>query len=117
MICVWIAYDPQVFREALIHLLRKLESVEVVENPSEKVDVGIFRLADTGKLQDFFLHKTLPQAKMIVFSPRGDQAYIRLPGETNWQKVRPFGMSQLIGEIQAGRGRCLLGFKNQPITP
>jgi hypothetical protein len=117
MICVWIAYDPRVFREALVHFLSKLDNVEVVENASEKVDVGIFRLADTGQLQDFFLHKSLPQAKMIVFSPRGDQAYIRLPGETIWKKVSPFGMSQLVGQIRAGRGKCISDLKNQTVSP
>ena len=116
MICVWIAYEPQVFREALVQLLSKLENIEVVENASDTVDVGIFRLSDTGKLQDFFLHKTLPQAKLIVFSPRGDQAYIRLPGETIWTKARPFGMSQLVGEIQAGRGKFILRMKDQTPT-
>jgi len=107
MTCVWIAYEPLVFREALIHLLDSLDCIEVVENASEKVDVGIFRLADTGQLQDFFLHKSLPQAKMIVFSPRGDQAYIRLPEETSWKKVCPFGMSRLLAEIQAGRSKII----------
>jgi hypothetical protein len=106
--CVWIAYEPQVFREALIHLLSRLESVSIVEKISDDVDVGIFRLADTGKLQDFFRHKTLPQAKLIVFSPRGDKAFIRLPGEASWKKVHPFGMSQLLAEIQAGRDKSLV---------
>jgi hypothetical protein len=114
MICVWIAYDPQVFREALVHVLSKLDNVEVVENASEKVDVGIFRLADTGQLQDFFLHKSLPHAKLIVFSPRGDKAFIRLPGETIWIKVRPFGMSQLVSEIRAGRSIDLAD-KTKPV--
>jgi hypothetical protein len=117
MICVWIAYDPQVFREALVHFLSKLESIEVVETASEKVDVGIFRLSDTGELQDFFLHKSLPQAKMIVFSPRGDQAFIRLPGENIWKKVRPFGMAELVNEIRTGRGKCVLDLKNQTVFP
>jgi len=108
MTCVWIAYEPLVFREALIHLLSRLDSVKIVETPSKDVDVGIFRLSDTGKLQDFFLHKSLPQAKLIVFSPNGDQAFIRLPGETNWKRVRPFGMSQLINEIRTGRNQNLI---------
>jgi hypothetical protein len=116
MICVWIAYEPQVFREALVQLLSKLENIEVVENASDTVDVGIFRLSDTGKLQDFFLHKSLPQAKLIVFSPRGDQAFIRLPGETIWKKACPFGMSQLVGEIQAGRRKCILRIQDQTTT-
>lgn len=115
MICVWIAYEPLVFREALIHLLSKLECVEVVENASEKVDVGIFRLADTGQLQDFFLHKSLPQAKLVVFSPRGDQAFIRLPQETSWKMVRPFGMSQLVAEIRTGRDKTALDNKTRPV--
>jgi hypothetical protein len=115
MTCVWIAYDPRVFREALIHLLSKLDCIEIVENASEKVDVGIFRLAETGQLQDFFLHKSLPQAKMIVFSPRGDQAFIRLPEETRWRRVRPFGMSQLVSEIRAGREKCISDLTNQTV--
>jgi hypothetical protein len=117
MICVWIAYDPQVFREALVHFLRNLDSVEVVDNASEKIDVGIFRLSDTGELQDFFLHKSLPQAKLIVFSPRGDQAFIRLPGESNWRKIRPFGMAELVNEIRTGRGKSVVDLKNQTVTP
>jgi len=108
MICVWIAYEPLVFREALTHLLGSLDSIEVVEKYSDKVDIGIFRLAETGQLQDFFLHKSLPQAKMIVFSPCGDQAYIRLPMETNWEKVCPFGMTQLVAEILAGRNKRMM---------
>jgi len=114
MICVWIAYEPLVFREALVHLLSKLDCVEVVENASDRVDVGIFRLSDTGQLQDFFLHKSLPQAKLIVFSPRGDQAFIRLPGESIWKMVRPFGMSQLVAEIRTGRNKIVLD-KAKPV--
>ncbi len=110
MTCVWIAYEPLVFREALIHLLSKLDSVEIVERASDKVDVGIFRLADTGQLQDFFLHKSLPQAKLIVFSPRGDQAFIRLPEGSIWRKVCPFRMAQLIAEIRAGRTVSISNF-------
>jgi hypothetical protein len=112
---VWIAYDPLVFREALIRLLSQLDYVEVVDNPSVGVDVGIFRLADTGQLQDFFQHKSLPDAKLIVFSAKGNQAFIRLPGEKNWKSVKPFGMPQLITEIEASRERCKRATKNEVI--
>lgn len=100
---VWVAYDPQVFREALIHSLAKLEGVEVVEDAGEGIDIGIFRLAATGQLQNYFLYNSLPTAKLIVFSPHGDKAYIRLPGTTHWDEVSPFGLNQLAAEIQAGR--------------
>ena len=100
---VWVAYDPYLFQEALTSILGKLGSVEFLDSPSDEVDIGIFRLAETGQLQDFFQHGSLLGAKMIVFSPHGDQAYIRLPGETGWKGSSPFGMEELVAEIQAGR--------------
>jgi hypothetical protein len=103
MIRVWIAYEPLIFREALISLLSRLDSVEIIDDISMGVDVGIFRLAATGQLQSYFRPRPLPNAKMIVFSPRGDRAYIRLPKEAKWTEIEPFSMAQLIAEICAGR--------------
>jgi len=99
---VWVAYDPYLFREALTSLLSQIDQVEIVENHSEDIDIAIFRLAETGQLQDFFLHKSLPKVKMVVFSPRGDRGFIRLPGETGWKDFSPFGMDHLVAEIMAG---------------
>ncbi len=96
---VWIAYEPLVFRDALMKVLGQLETVEVVENASDAVDVGVFRLAETGMLQDFFHHMPLPQAKLIVFSAHGDRAFIRQPGAASWKEVQPFGMPQLVAEV------------------
>ncbi len=96
---VWIAYEPLVFREALIKVLAQLETVKIVEDASNGVDVGIFRLAETGILQDFFRHMPLPKAKLIVFSAHGDRAYIRQPGVTTWKEIEPFGMPQLVAEV------------------
>ncbi len=99
---VWVAYDPYLFREALTSLLSQIDQVQIVENHSEDIDIAIFRLAETGQLQDFFLHKSLPKVKMVVFSPHGDRGFIRLPGETSWKDFSPFGMDQLVAEIMAG---------------
>lgn len=99
MIRVWIAYEPQVFREALTTVIGKIESVEIVDNASAGVDVGIFRLAATGELQDFYRRNVLPGAKLIVLSPRGDRAFIRMPGVKTWCEVSPFNIAQLLGEI------------------
>lgn len=96
---VWIAYEPLVFRDALVKVLGQLETVEVVENASDAVDVGVFRLAETGMLQDFFRHMPLPQAKLIVFSAHGERAFIRQPGAAAWKEVEPFGMPQLVAEV------------------
>jgi hypothetical protein len=113
MIRVWIAYEPLVFREALISLITQFDSVEIVEDASAGVDVGIFRLAATGQLQSYFRPRPLPNAKMIVFSPHGDRAYIRLPGENKWAEIQPFDMSQLLAEIRAGRDTRAAG-QGQP---
>ena len=99
MLRVWIAYEPLVFRETLIQLLRQVEWVTIVEDASQGVDLGIFRLAETGLLQDFFRHAALPEAKLIVMSPRGDRGFIRQAGEKTWREVRPFGTPQLLHEI------------------
>ncbi len=71
-----------------------------MDDTSTGVDVGVFRLAVTGQLQDFFRSRPLPAAKLIVFSPRGDRAFIRQKGEKNWTEIKPFGMQQLITEIK-----------------
>ncbi len=96
---VWIAYEPLVFREALVKVLGQFDTVEIVDNASNGVEVGIFRLAETGLLQDFFHHMPLPQAKLIVFSAHGDRAFVRQPGVTSWKEVQPFGMPQLVAEV------------------
>ena len=101
---VWIEYEPLVFKEALARLLEQLDAVETVENPKD-IDVGVFRLANSGKLQDFFKGFVLPHAKLVVFSPTGDHAFIRLPETRRWMNVRPFGVPQLLAEVRAGRAR------------
>jgi hypothetical protein len=96
---VWIAYEPRIFREALVAVIRQLQFIEIVEDISKGVDIGIFRLAETGMLQDFFRDAPLPDAKMIVFSAHGDRGYIRYPREKEWKTRQPFGMPELLVEI------------------
>ena len=43
------------------------------------------------------------KAKVIAFSPKGDYGLKRLPGKTNWEEMRPFGLKELIDELSAGR--------------
>ena len=100
---IWIAYEPRVFREALVAVISQLEGVEIVEDLSAGVDVGIFRLASTGLLQNFFHRTPQLETKMVVFSARGDRAFIRYPCEKNWTTVQPFGMPELLAEITRSR--------------
>ncbi len=96
---VWIAYEPRVFREALVAAIQQQAGIEIVEDAKEGVDIGVFRLGITGELQDFFRHAPFPEAKLVVLSPKGDKAFIRYPGERSWTTIQPFSMPQLLLEI------------------
>lgn len=39
------------------------------------------------------------ESKLVAFSPRGDLGLTRLPGESHWQEIRPFGFAQLMREV------------------
>ena len=99
MIRVWIAYEPLVFHDALVAVISQLEGVEIVDDPSGGVDVGIFRLGGTSELQDFFRNAPFPDAKLVAFSPNGEKGFIRYPREKVWTGVQPFSIPQLLLEI------------------
>jgi hypothetical protein len=54
---VWIAYEPRVLGEALKGIIGQMEGVDLVENAASGMDMAVFRLAETGQLQDFFYLK------------------------------------------------------------
>ena len=99
MLRVWVAYEPRLFYETLTVLLRMTGPVEVLDQPEGRVDVGVFRLAETGLLQDYFHGNPLPGSKLIACSPRGDTAYIRPAGTSEFYKVQPFSMQDLLHEV------------------
>ena len=101
MIRAWVAFEPLLFRDILLRLLRELDEVTVVEDPAEGFEVGIFRLAETGQLQNFFRSNLYPQSRLIVLSAHGEQAYIRNPGDNRWRKEAPFGIPELISAVLA----------------
>lgn len=39
------------------------------------------------------------ESKLVLFSPRGDLGLTRLPGESHWEEIRPFGFAQLMHEV------------------
>ena len=105
MIRVQLVYEPALYREVLAQVLEQTGSVEVVADPAAAVDVVIFRRNCDGLPQEEVMGAVPPDAKLVGVSPSGDQGLVRLPGESEWRIIRPFGLPQLILEALAGRGR------------
>ena len=109
---VWIEYHPRLYLELFTRVLKALEPVEVVgySHPSSsqrlsevlnpnQIDVILIPLDEQAHPELASLPVLLPETKLIAFSPRGDRGLRRLPGRTDWEEVRPFGLVQLVREV------------------
>ncbi len=107
--------QPQLYTDLFKSILRSISVIGVVEDdphPSTSdsnqdppnmadrrgVDVLLVSLDDHGRpdidnLDDF------PHAKIIALPVDCDYGYVRLPGETRWEQVWPFKLSDLLYEI------------------
>lgn len=84
-------------------LLADLMQVEVIDEPRADVDVVVLLSTDSSRPRLDLLPSTLSEAKVVVFSPHTERGQVRLPGENEWQEVRPFGLRRLIAEVLSGR--------------
>jgi hypothetical protein len=112
---VWIQYHPRLYLELFTRVLISLEPVEVVgsSHPSSsyqlsesidpnQIDVILIPLNEQGHPELEELPVPLSKTKLIAFSPKGDRGLRRLPGRTDWEEVRPFGLVQLVREVLGG---------------
>jgi hypothetical protein len=112
---VWIQYHPRLYLELFTRVLKSLEPVEVVgySHPASnfrlaesinlnQIDVILIPLNEQGYPELEALPVILPDTKLVAFSPRGDRGLRRLPGSTDWEEVRPFGLVQLVREVLGG---------------
>jgi hypothetical protein len=112
---VWIQYHPRLYLELFTRVLKSLEPVEVVgsSHPStsfqlsdgidpNQIDVILIPLNEQGYPELEALPVLLSATKLIAFSPKGDRGLRRLPGRTDWEEVRPFGLVQLVREVLGG---------------
>jgi hypothetical protein len=110
---VLIVYEPYIYGDVLARLFKNLDVVEVVEHPSEDVDVVVFPTNTSGRPQLAFIPEYAPKAKLIAISPTGDCGWLRLPGESHWHKLQPFNLRDLCLEVCAGRERQTM---SPPVT-
>ncbi len=112
---VWINYKPRIYTELLTHLFQSMGLIEAVEiDPTlraargreEEIDVVLLSLDYLGQPDLEIPGEGLKKAKVIAFSPKGDYGLRRLPGKTNWEEIRPFGLKQLMDELAcSGSGK------------
>ncbi len=104
---VRIVYEPTVYAEVFARVLKDLGPVEVVDDPSAGVDVILLPLCDgSDRPQVDLLPDPLPDAKLVAFSMAGSRGLVRLPGQSEWEEVRPFGLGRICLEVLAGRERA-----------
>jgi hypothetical protein len=85
----------------LIDIVEIKDSKSIPDSSQENgdVDVVILPLDHEGDPKLSLLPDRMPEAKLVAFSPDGSRGLRRLPGESDWVELRPFGLSQLIVEI------------------
>ena len=109
---VWIHYEPHLYDELFTSIIQSLGNVDIVDDNSQGtspkreedlnwnlIDVVVLSLDEECHPDIVTLPMPLPNAKVVAFSPKGDYGLKRLPGESRWIEVRPFGLNQLIDEV------------------
>jgi hypothetical protein len=66
---------------------------------NQPVDIIVLPLNREGKPDLEMLPHVVPQAKLLAVSPTGEVGMRRMPGESQWEEFRPFGLKQLIKEV------------------
>jgi len=107
---VWINYKPRIYTDIFKYLFSTMGLIEVVEAPptgqdvrgmaeGKNIDVVLLSLDGLGQPDLELPAERLKEAKVIAFSPKGDYGLLRMPGKTNWEELRPFGLKQLMDEL------------------
>lgn len=118
---VSIYYRPKLYTELFARVFQTVGSIEVVEAASpdsspngparqptlrRQVDVVVLPVDNLGRPDEELMPEPRPEAKLVAFSPKGDYGFRRYPGESEWEELRPFGLSQLVDEVKDGRRRA-----------
>lgn len=112
---VWIHYGPRIYSELFSTLLSSVQGVEILdyEHPViydehqnevdgyDEIDLVVFSLDTLGEPDLGQIGNLFPGAKLIAFSPTGDFGLKRQPGGQTWDEVSPYGVFELLAEVQA----------------
>lgn len=107
---VWVNYKPRIYTDIFKYIFSTMGLIEVVEIPragkgcresgkGKDIDVVLLSLDGLGNPDPDVPEECLKEAKLIAFSTKGDFGLRRMPGKTNWEELRPFGLKQLMDEL------------------
>lgn len=104
---VRIVYEPSMYAEIFTRVLEALKNVELVHDSLAGVDVIVIPLDDESRPRVDLLPDLPPDTKLVALSAWGECGMILMPGEKDWEEVRPFGLGHLFVEVLAGRERAM----------
>lgn len=109
---VWILYEPKLYADLFRKVFEGFGSVEIIRADTggdgeteqeidcpEQIDIILLPLDESGQPKLSLLPGSLPEAKLLAFSPGGGKGMKRMPGETAWEELHPFGLADLMYEI------------------
>ena len=109
---VTILYEPLIYADLLQGIFERLGTIEVTRAvdstsaPTDEahsqeaaIDVIFLPLDEQGRPRIEVLPHPHPRAKLLAFSPDGQKGLRRMPGESSWQELGPFGLADLIFEV------------------
>lgn len=108
---VWILFKPKLYRDVFARLFKSFAFIEVIEGSlanygteigceeSDPIDIIVLSLNDEGEPDLALLPRAVPEAKLLALSPTGELGMRRLPGESQWEEVRPYSLHQLLHEV------------------
>ena len=111
---VHIVSEPRMYADLYAALFAGWDRVEVVDEPGSQVDVFVIVASEADWPPLNLLPPGARQAKTVVFAPKRESGWVRLPGQGDWERIQPFGLRDLLVEVQAGRERSRLPAPRTP---
>ena len=109
---IYLQYEPRLYADLIQQLFQSIGQevivgisrgkdypVHLITTEQDCDEVLLLSLEESEKPPGEQLLNLMPHAKVIAFSPHGKFGFRRLPGETSWEEIRPFGLAELMYEV------------------
>ena len=109
---IYLQYEPRLYSDLIQQLFQSIGQevivgisrgedypVHLITTEQDCGEIVLLSLEDAEEPPGDQLVNLMPHAKVIAFSPHGKTGYKRLPGETSWEELRPFGLAELMNEV------------------
>jgi len=109
---IYLQYEPRLYSDLIQQFFQSIGQevivwisrgedypVHLITTEQDCDEVLLLSLEESEEPPDDQLMNLMPHAKVIAFSPHGKFGFRRLPGETSWEEIRPFGLAELMYEV------------------